>query len=537
MAAPTPTRSCSGCGARLSRYNKEALCNACARKGNKCSAAPRSAAQPHEPVLWVGNQRPSPPDGSTAGEILRDWRVSRGMTQTELARLLNWTQPYLSQLEGGRAKLRSIDQLWHVQRHLDIPPEELGLAAVGHSDVPGRDDDLPHSPISDVSSDAGDIERGQRQWRMVRHYLDAHRARLTSAVAGLYADVERVGSSSIITKPSWMVAEPVPFADVGLSWTIAAPDPEINGRELETRAIRPLADSGEAYERYSRAMRDLARPRLFENRPGYRLIDMDGAKPQLTFGYTAYFESVIDVSTALAHEYAAESMAAEGSSGAPNLGDLPFRRLVGDPFDLTRRALLPSIDTLTIRKGLNGASFLLHYRDPASVATSSSLYHLMPAGVFQPSSVAPWHQANDFSLWRSSMREFAEEFLNVEEADGSSVTPIDYEGVEPFRSMSLAQADGAFRMWYFGVGLDPLTLCGEILSVAVIDAEVFDRIFAGLVMTNQEGSLVTANQDAPAEGIPFSDEHVKRLLDAQSLAAPAAACLELAWRHREHLLG
>jgi hypothetical protein len=310
------------------------------------------------------------------------------------------------------------------------------------------------------------------------------------------------------------------------------------GREAESAATRPLADTGVQYERDSRAMRDLARPRLFENRPGYRLLDADmSAEPRLAFGYTAYFDWVIDVSTALAHEYAAASLAA-GKLGGPSMADLPFRSLVGDPFDLSRRALLPSIDTLTIRKARDGsASFLLHFRDPASVATASSLYHLMPAGVFQPSSVAPWHQANDFSLWRSSMREFAEEFPNLEEADGSSMTPIDYDGLEPYRSMNAAREAGAFRMWMFGIGLDPLTLCGEILSVAVIDAEVFDSLFAELVVTNQEGSLVTANPDVPAEGIPFTDDHVKRLLDAQPLAAPAAACLELAWRHRERLLG
>jgi hypothetical protein len=296
-----------------------------------------------------------------------------------------------------------------------------------------------------------------------------------------------------------------------------------------------LGAGGEQYERYSRAMRDLARPGLFENRPGYRLLDVDWSRAdsQMAFGYTSYFESVIDVSTALAHEYAAASMAAGGSA---DMGALPFRTLVGNPFDLGWRALLPSINTLTIRRAPEGASFLLHYRDPAAVATASSQYHVMPAGVFQPSSIAPWHQANDFSLWRSSMREFAEEFLNVEEADGSGSAPLDYANTQPYRAMEEARQAGKFTMWCFGIGLDPLTLCGEILSVAVIDADVFDRIFAGLVLTNQEGSVVTADPANPATGIPFTEEHVRKLLDDEPLAGPAAACLSLASQHRSLLM-
>jgi hypothetical protein len=160
----------------------------------------------------------------------------------------------------------------------------------------------------------------------------------------------------------------------------------------------------------------------------------------------------------------------------------------------------------------------------------------MPAGVFQPSSIAPWHQANDFSLWRSSMREFAEEFLNVEEADGSGAEPLDYENREPYRSMERARQAGQFTMWCFGVALDPLTLCGELLSVAVVDADVFDDLFAGLVLTNQEGSVVTADPAHPSIGIPFTEPHVRRLLESEPLAAPAAACLSLAWQHRTLLL-
>lgn len=89
------------------------------------------------------------------------------------------------------------------------------------------------------------------------------------------------------------------------------------------------------------------------------------------------------------------------------LGRRALPLLGGDPFNLARRPLLPSIDTLTIRRDRDTASFVLHHQPAANVALADGIYHIMPAGVFQPSSVMPWEQSNDFDLWRSMMRKYA----------------------------------------------------------------------------------------------------------------------------------
>jgi hypothetical protein len=87
------------------------------------------------------------------------------------------------------------------------------------------------------------------------------------------------------------------------------------------------------------------------------------------------------------------------------------------------------------------------------------------------------------------------------------------------------------------VGLDPLTLWGEILTVAVFDDEVFDELFSGLVVANDEGVvLTTATPGRPAHGVPFVEERVAQLLGSEPMAPAAAACLALAWRDRETLL-
>ncbi len=528
-------RSCARCGANLSRYNSADLCAACQRSTSSGAAASPTSA----PWLWIGERRPAPPDGSDIGELLKAWREAESMSQAKLAKMLGWTQPYVSQIETGHARVRTIDQLWHIHRTLGISREDLGLLPDRSFDgVRGLGTALGQITAND--SVAGQIAKSQRDWRMVRQYLDLHRRALSvEAATGYNGDVVRVWPSPLIARPDWLLDVPRPFDGIALTWVAHPPPPAIIGTEPESAGTRPLAATGNKYERYSRAMRDLAPPALFENRPGYRLVDVTWSGPDgdLAFGYTSYFESVIDVSTALAHEFAAAALAGSTNRADMSAGALPLRTLVGDPFDLTRRALLPSINTLTIRRGRHGASLLLHYRDPTAVATASSLYHVMPAGVFQPSSIAPWHQANDFSLWRSSLREFAEEFLNVEEADGSTAEPIDYDTAEPFRSMEAARHAGQFRMYCLGIAIDPLTLCGEILSVAVVDGEAFDEIFAGLALTNQEGSVVTAHPQHPAAGIPFTDEHVRRLLDREPLAGPAAALLHLAWQHRDLFMG
>lgn len=68
---------------------------------------------------------------------------------------------------------------------------------------------------------------------------------------------------------------------------------------------------------------------------------------------------------------------------------MPFRSLVGDPFALARGPLLPSIVTLTIRGDGGGASFVLHHRSATDVSLADGIYHIMPAGVLQPSSLMP----------------------------------------------------------------------------------------------------------------------------------------------------
>lgn len=541
MAVSSAIRRCEGCGATLSRYNDAKLCASCGKKDVRPGRpAPTVAvARTKETWLYVGHAAVAPPDDSAVGDLMRAYRAAHHLTQTELAAKLGFDPSYISYVETGKRKMRDIDQLRRVAAVLDIPEEELGLLPVpGDPAVNGSADGSAVGSI-DVSANADDPSaESQRDWRRVRRLLNQHRNELSASARRLYP--KHGGVQGVISRPDWIGHSPIPLDQVKLSWLGKVEAPRIVGSEPQSEDIRPVQATGTRFERYSRAIKAIERPTLFENRVSYRLANVEWGddSAHLGFGYTTYFD-MVDVCEAVAHEYAA-SWNAFGRKNSwlssPAWTRLPLRSMVHDPFDLSARALLPSIDTLTIRRSRSGpSSFLLHQRNAAHVAVAGGYYHVMPCGVFQPSTLAPWDQANDFDLWRNMMREYSEEFLGMSEADGSSGEPIDYRSTEPFRSLNEAKASGALKAHCFGIGLDPLTLAGEILTVTVIDDDVYDDIFAGLVATNSEGAVVSASSSL-SEGIAFTEENVRRLLDEEPLAPAAAACIDLAWQHSGMLL-
>jgi hypothetical protein len=82
-----------------------------------------------------------------------------------------------------------------------------------------------------------------------------------------------------------------------------------------------------------------------------------------------------------------------------------------------------------------------------------------------------------------------------------------------------------------------LTLAATILTVVVIDDDVFNRAFGGATRYNEEGEIVAIGDGRATEGVPFTRNSVRRLLTSEPMASPGAACLALAWRHRDRILG
>ncbi|MEO3829523.1 hypothetical protein [Actinomadura sp. B10D3] len=324
----------------------------------------------------------------------------------------------------------------------------------------------------------------EREWRRARAALDAGRGRLGEVASGLYPDVPRVAGTSLLCRDGWVPDAPIPLEDVRLEW---------EDRPATPAVADPPDGLPPGYRTYAETMAALAPPRVFEDRPSYRLLA--ATPPVLRLGPARYFDAV-NVGESAAHELAA------GANG------LPLRTRIGDPCDLSRRAALPAITTVTVT---TAGEYVLHWRDPAKVAHAGGLYQVMPVGVFQPLG----DEAPD--MWECMVREYAEEFLGGAEDYGEGFVQDEW----PFhRTLTTARSEGMIRVFFLGLGVDPLTFALDLLTVVVMDAALFSGLFGGLVAVNDEGEVSTA---------PFGGTVPRPMQPA------GAAALRLAWRHRAAL--
>jgi transcriptional regulator with XRE-family HTH domain len=468
-------------------------------------------------------------------EVLLDYRKTNGINQADLAQVLNFDQSFLSEVETGRRHVRDVEMLLRISRQLDISPDHFGIP---------NDRLRPVAPpaTSALVGAVNPVESSQADWCAIRRHLNGTRGALARTAVELYRTDLRLGDVPFMARDEWMPGVPVRLEDIRLEWTDRAAGALVSGGEPEAASVLPLRAPGQRFTRYTSAIRHLDPPTLFENRTSYRLLDVDLSSPsgRMRFGLATYFDK-LDLSEAVAHELA---LAAGADSGtAPPWSKMPLRALIGDPFELRRRFVIPDIQTLTLRRkrSTGKATFILHWRDPAEVATTCGIYGLIPAGEFQPSCFASWDRANDFDVWRNIVWEYSEEILGEPERDGSCGEPLDYENWDLHRTLQQARDTGRLSVFCLGVGLDALTLTATILTVAVFDddgtADVFDDVFHNAVQVNAEGVLVSAAESSSvSEGLPFTEETVRRLVRDQPMASPGACILDRAWRFRNVVL-
>lgn len=450
-------------------------------------------------------------------------RGGPGFTRSHIARRCEMGVSRVIDYIEGRTQAEKMEVFERVSDGLHIPGAMLGMSP--------RD--------WEESADSGNsvVLESQREWLRQRQLLNRNRAALTQIALSLYPENTRLGRTGFLMRPEWKLDHPIDLADVGIE-LVHPTSPVVTGRHEETIRVRPLSDTGKPYESYHRAMRDLNRPRLFENRICYRLQDasLSQDRPNLSLGYMRYFD-MIDVGEALAHELSLAALDKNGELARkpPSIlmQELPFRRFAGDPFDLASYPLMFSISTLTIRCSRAGNTFILLRRGTENVAIAGGMLSVMPTGVFQPASITPTHDSADFNLWHNMMREYSEEFLGNPEHDGDG-DPIDYENQEPFRSLNAARREGRIKVHYLGTGLDALNFVGDALTVAVFDAETFDDIFRDMVETNEEGTI--ARDGKTLEHHVFDNATIECLLATEAIAPSGAACLTLACQYRAALL-
>jgi hypothetical protein len=315
---------------------------------------------------------------------------------------------------------------------------------------------------------------------------------------------------------------PIPLDDIKLQYTPEATFSGITGTEPVAWRLLPARANGARYRTYSEAVGALAAPRIFDNRATYRLLHAElHSTPHMVFGAGGYFDG-IDVGDAAAHEFT-----------AVHLGEIAthdLRIAIGDPCDPARRTGNVALSTLTLRhdRTTGATTFPLHRRDGATVGHAGGLYQVLPVGVFQPAGEELWNAENDFSLWRSILRELAEELRGGTEDYETHRGPIDYRAWPFADELTRALDAGEVRAFCVGIGVDPLTLATDILTAVAIDAPLYDELFGQVADTNAEGSILPA--------VPLTAETVERYTSHEPTQAAGAGLLRLAWRHRSILL-
>ncbi|WP_084505775.1 hypothetical protein [Nocardia harenae] len=356
------------------------------------------------------------------------------------------------------------------------------------------------------------LTESERAWLRSRSYLRENRLELDRAAADQFPELQRVAGSALLARREWLPTDPFPLHDIALRGRFD--QPEIPA-PLPRSSAMPLREDGSPYETYSAAVRGIAAPTVFENRPTYRLshADLAGGDPVLEFGVGHYFDSV-DVGEAAAHEFAVAHRDGVVQPGV--------RTAITDPCDLRQRPANLAISTLTIRRDTRTGEreFLLHWRDPRKTGHAGGLYQVVPVGVFQPSGYAAWNTDNDFSLWHNMIREFAEELGGADEDHGSEKAPIDYGSWDFAKRIDREIGTGSIEAYCLGLGVDPTSFATDLLTAVVIDGPVFDELFGDIPADNDEGRVLELQ--------PFTVEHVRRLRSEHPMQAAGAAALGLA---------
>jgi hypothetical protein len=367
----------------------------------------------------------------------------------------------------------------------------------------------------------------------------------------------------LLIKPGWIPDHPLELERVVLKWRKPAEGEEKSRRIFDParyKTRRYWSRSQDLQDTYHEVIRRIEAPRreLFFDGSAFRLLEV--VPPRMTptpeidpprstrprpavdtgfvlhFGPGRYFDA-LDTTDVLGYETALLTLISRGHRRTlrkidPMKGS--YRQWLGDPFDFTRRCAIPGICTLTIRRGNPSSTFILHERNPERVALAQGVTHVTPAGEFQPKDMSIRASVADLDIWSNMVREYSEEFLGIERAQGQ---PLDTREDDRLRRANAQLQDayttGEIIVRFLGVGLDPLTWKPEILTVAIFSETAFDKIFADIVHQNEEGRLVFAD-DRTRAGISFTEENVEYRTAGRMLTA-GQACLRLAWLHHMEL--
>jgi Tfp pilus assembly protein PilX len=424
-----------------------------------------------------------------------------------------------------------------------------------------------------------EAERSRLAFEDERRRVKEDRAGLVRLAVAAAPTSQRGPSTSLLMTDRWSLARPLQLDPDGgevvvdASFGASGPKSPVALREAlaSWRPRTAIAPTYPAHVHVTDAIEELEAPPAgrFVNRDCYRVVGLhvDGDRVRLELGRTSYF-AVLDEAVPLECDIArthperdgagaGSASGVGGDAGAvvseldallhdveADLGELrgedeipatapPLREVLGDPFDPSLRTMVGSVSTLVLRREPDGsAEFWLHRRRTVGMVGGQA--HVVPTGVFQPAidDLADVFD-RDAAPWWTVVRETAEELMGMWNVDERSLGDDVYTALEPLSSIEAARRAGTARPWLVGLGLDPLSLWLEILTVLVVDAATFDAVIGQPSRENSEGTLLGRTRgDGSFGGLPFTQAGIDEALATDSLAPAADGLLRLAWQHR-----
>jgi hypothetical protein len=155
-------------------------------------------------------------------------------------------------------------------------------------------------------------------------------------------------------------------------------------------------------------------------------------------------------------------------------------------------------------------------------------FSLIPSGTFQPDTPEDENHDRDFTVTRTVLREFAEELLEVNEAQEPIRASRNFLNDPRLKPYLDGRENGAVRAHYLGLSVDPVLAKPDLMIALVIDATQFPDSALSII-ENWKGNWEGHMHEVPLQNLmQWSKE--------ETLAATGATCLQLAHKHLKFLL-
>ncbi len=438
--------------------------------------------------------RKRPRNLAVAG-VLREAKERKGIGDKDLARAVQISERSIQRHLSGQ--LPTEVELARYQFQLDISPQTIKDAV--------------------ERGQYGHLKEVYRTYRENRHDLRPIARKYYAKVA--HPDFR------VVTKSQWLAGSPIPLAqfDQELQKHWMPNEPKLHLPPSLLRLLDGLT--------YSNLIARIDPEVEQENRFCYRLITV---RTQDRFElvccpsqYSDFINSCDALGFELADWYLRNHKTARRSPRS-NGTDLPARRPARQIFNFQNRAACIAISTvlLVLHKSPGRHYFYLAPRASKRLLDSPGGWHVVPSGQFQPETPKDANHDRDFSVERNVMREFAEELLGKKKLEQLIWDEEDFYEDPKVRPLVRGLKSGFVRMYFLGMGCDPVPTKPGLFTAMVIDAR---HVPKGILK-------FLGNWESGGKVLPVLLNQLEKYSLDPDVIPDGATCLKLAHQHLDVLM-